>query len=206
MKGTHDLNKELSFWTSQGLVGSALVSSGPVVQALENLKTAAAEASDAVDERRIKNYIAGVDEMQGGVLEVMELLLSRPGVKKDRKARGAKARSPKERSPKKRTSKERSSKERGVKERRSGNSLVRRRATTVKKHQRRQRQLSSSSSSSGSGSGSSGSCSESGSDWSSTSGSSAFSGSSADISRRTILNQRILKQKEAAGKLLTKTV
>ena len=87
MMGTHDLNKKLSFWTSLGLVGSALVSSGPVLQALKNLKTAAAEASDAVDERRIKNYIAGVNEMQGikrnptgqlmlegaAALEVMEL-------------------------------------------------------------------------------------------------------------------------------------
>ena len=48
-----------------GRVGSALMSSGPVVQALENLNTSAAEASDMVDERKILNYVAGVGELQG---------------------------------------------------------------------------------------------------------------------------------------------
>ena len=59
------MEQALDFWTSLGRVGSPLVSSGPIVQALENLNTAAAQASDLVDERRIKNHIAGVQELQG---------------------------------------------------------------------------------------------------------------------------------------------
>ena len=41
------------------------MSSGPVVQALTNLNTAGAEATDVIDERKILNHVAGVDESAG---------------------------------------------------------------------------------------------------------------------------------------------
>lgn len=62
---TIELQHPITVGTSLGLVGSALVSSGPFVEALRSLCTSEATASDSVDLRRILNHIAGVSEMRG---------------------------------------------------------------------------------------------------------------------------------------------
>jgi len=69
MKNTFLLEQDLECWTPLGRVGSALVSSGPVVQALQMLDTAQAQASDHVDRRQILNHIAGIEELRGILYE-----------------------------------------------------------------------------------------------------------------------------------------
>mmetsp|Transcript_42866 Transcript_42866/g.100547 ORF Transcript_42866/g.100547 Transcript_42866/m.100547 type:complete len:875 (-) Transcript_42866:245-2869(-) len=65
MNATCKLQKSFEFWTPLGRVGSALVSSGPIVQALRNMNLREARASHKADHRRIINNIAGVDELRG---------------------------------------------------------------------------------------------------------------------------------------------
>jgi len=55
----------LELWTPLGKVGSGLVSSGPVIQALNRIDTCCAQASDPVDQRQILNHIAEVNETEG---------------------------------------------------------------------------------------------------------------------------------------------
>lgn len=59
------LKQPLQIWTPLGRVGSGLVSSGPVVQALHRIDTRQAQASNDVDQRQILNHIAEVDEVEG---------------------------------------------------------------------------------------------------------------------------------------------
>ena len=56
--------KALDVVTGQGMVGSAMVSSGRYVDLLNSLSSKNAEASDPRDLRRIQNSIAGVEETQ----------------------------------------------------------------------------------------------------------------------------------------------
>lgn len=65
MHETTQTSKVLQIWTPLGRVGSGLVGSGPVVQALDRLDTATASASHPCDKRMIMNHIAGVEEMTG---------------------------------------------------------------------------------------------------------------------------------------------
>jgi len=51
--------------TTLGLVGAGLVSGGPLVDYLKGLHTAEAKASNNIDQRKIMNRIAGVDESSG---------------------------------------------------------------------------------------------------------------------------------------------
>jgi len=60
---TITLSQKLEIWTPVGRVGSGLVSSGPIVHALDRVDTAKAMASNLCDQRQIMNYVAGVDEM-----------------------------------------------------------------------------------------------------------------------------------------------
>jgi len=55
----------LELWTPLGKVGSGLVSSGPVVQALNRIDTCRAKATNPVDQRQILNHIADVGETTG---------------------------------------------------------------------------------------------------------------------------------------------
>merc|ERR1719454_2710923 len=59
------LKQELEIWTPLGQVGTGLVSSGPIVHALQRVDTSKAEASNACDQRQIMNYVAGENEMTG---------------------------------------------------------------------------------------------------------------------------------------------
>ncbi|CAE8740856.1 unnamed protein product [Polarella glacialis] len=59
------MEQALQVWSPLGRVGSHSVSSGPLVTALNYLKTEEAAASNACDQRQIRNYIVGVDDMDG---------------------------------------------------------------------------------------------------------------------------------------------
>ena len=50
--------------------GSGLVSSGPVVDALENIDTSQAKASNPCDRRQIMNHIAGEPELKGIMVSI----------------------------------------------------------------------------------------------------------------------------------------
>lgn len=65
MHETHQLQQGFEFWTPLGRVGSALVSSGPALRALENMDVRLAEATNEVDQRQITNYIGGLSELTG---------------------------------------------------------------------------------------------------------------------------------------------
>jgi len=65
MNETLDKNKVLELWTPLGQVGSGLVSSGPIVQALNRIDTRRAKASNPRDQRKILNRIAGECEDRG---------------------------------------------------------------------------------------------------------------------------------------------
>lgn len=55
-------NSDWEVATGQGMVGSAMVSSGRYVDLLKSLRSKNAEASDPRDLRRIQNSIVGVNE------------------------------------------------------------------------------------------------------------------------------------------------
>mmetsp|Transcript_17604 Transcript_17604/g.48306 ORF Transcript_17604/g.48306 Transcript_17604/m.48306 type:complete len:794 (+) Transcript_17604:102-2483(+) len=65
MHETDKLAQAFEFWTPLGRVGSALVSSGPALRALENMDVRAAQATNDVDQRQIRNHIAGASELSG---------------------------------------------------------------------------------------------------------------------------------------------
>jgi len=62
---TKALQQHLEVWTPLGQVGSCLVASGSMVNAIKQLDTASATASNTCDQRQIMNHIAGISEMEG---------------------------------------------------------------------------------------------------------------------------------------------
>lgn len=73
----HSLKKDndLELYTSSGRVGSARVSSGPLVEAVKAWDMRATEASEESYRRQILNYIAGVEETAGLLTENGQLVL-----------------------------------------------------------------------------------------------------------------------------------
>jgi len=65
MNETTRLGQRLFIWTPLGQVGTGLVGSGPIMQALGRLDTSEACASHPVDQRQIMNFVAGINELEG---------------------------------------------------------------------------------------------------------------------------------------------
>lgn len=68
MTETYKLKQRLEAWTALGRVGSSQVASGPFVEALENVRTEDAQATNPCDQRQLMNRIAGIAEMTGIII------------------------------------------------------------------------------------------------------------------------------------------
>eukprot|EP00930_Biecheleria_cincta_P029855 TRINITY_DN20715_c0_g1_i1.p1 TRINITY_DN20715_c0_g1~~TRINITY_DN20715_c0_g1_i1.p1 ORF type:complete len:826 (-),score=136.92 TRINITY_DN20715_c0_g1_i1:57-2534(-) len=68
MTETYKLKQRLEAWTALGRVGSSQVASGPFVEALANVRTEDARATNLCDQRQLMNRIAGIAEMTGIII------------------------------------------------------------------------------------------------------------------------------------------